>query len=204
MITLNEGRTQMKNAKLLRYAFCVTVLLGMGQQVSPMMGKRSLKKKRKREDELKRADKLKLAERRVVDAEQLVEQEEKKMNRKEKAMNRKEKKVKQSRENVEKSEKKMNRKGQLYSDAVDALDDALDLNLDSPAEMKELMKEKKVAKKKWNKAEKIYTRARGERKLVCGEYCYTQHECILAKALVKAKDERAQAIKAYRQVEQAY
>ena len=63
---------KMKNAKYLRYAFCAMVLLGMGQQASPM--------------KLSSEEKLKLAEKRVEETKQLEEKAKKELNRKKEKM----------------------------------------------------------------------------------------------------------------------
>jgi len=188
----------MKNAKYLRSVFCFMVLLGMGQQASPV--KLSLKER------IKRAEELKIAERRVLETEQSVEQAEKEANRKEEEMNRKEKEAERLRKKADKTEKRMVRERQAHSDALAAVACFLDYNLDQNAvnspEMKKLMKKLRAAKTKWNKAKKIWAKVSGEKtnaRLACVGANHVHFQAVSAAR--NAKDDAARVKKECRKAQ---
>jgi len=191
----NGGGTSMKNTKYLRSVFCAMVLLGMSQQTSPV--KLSLKEK------IQRAEELKIAERRVVETEQLVNQAEKEANRKEEERNQEEKKAERLGKKAGKKEKPMVQKRQAYSDALAAVACFLDCNPNPNAvnslEMKKLMQKQRAAKTKWNKAKKIWakvSRAKTNARLACVGANHVHFQAI--SAAMQAKDDAIQAKKEYK------
>jgi len=181
----------MKNAKYLRYAFCVMVLLGMGQQALPM--KLSRKEKIKLKEKTQREEKLRIAEKRVVETKQLVKQAEKKEEQADKEEEKAKRKKKQAIKKADKTGNRLELKRQSYLKALDV------------ADFPRTAKTRASAKKEWTQASRAHDNALRKRKEAVGEYVLAQHVCIVKiSALAQAKDTLAHYIKERRQAKRAY
>jgi len=173
----------MKNAKYLRYAFCVMVLLGMGQQASSVTLK----------DKLRIEEKLGMAEKQVVETKQLIKQAKKELEKAEKEKVQAERKKEQAIKKANKTENRVNEKRESYDKTLYFADSSRATKL------------RASAKKEWTRAMKANKNALRERKNAVLWYVHRDERARQkSKALAQAKEALERHIKEHGRAEKEY